>query len=548
MDNVINNSKEDLIAEIQKRVEDKIIEKSNADLIIKLINNADSLSEAIAIAQLGTTYKRTGFHFDKRLEKMNNTIKYFKKNEKLSFNNNNSKLKHKLIIGDNYDVLLNLLIEYKNKIDVIYIDPPYGKDDMGYFADTNYSNSITRDNLLSMLYPRLFLAKQLLSANGVIFCSIDDRNYAYIKCLFDEIFGEKNSSGMIVWQKKKKPSFLSKNFGTIFEYILCYVKNYNETFPFSVETTTLGKKYPFNNAGNSKTQLVFPPNSVTFNMPDGIIFAQDMSNGNIYTKLLNDLEIKDGKNVNKFILEGEWRYSQDTLNNEIKNGSLITISQIPFRPNLVKDGGKIKKMKNFLSPDSYKCGTNEDGSDELNSILNENVFDNPKPISLIKLLLKSTTYANKEAKILDFFAGSGTTGQAVMELNREDSGNRQFILCTNNEITDKNPNGIAYDVTAKRLKRIMTGECYDGTKDFEWLKNNKPYGDSLDVYEIENVSNFESAENKTPFDVIDEILYGVDKFNNIKDKIEWVCNNFEHTQKIIESDDEWHERVENKEC
>ena len=151
MDNVVNKSKEDLIAEIKKRVEDKIIEKSNAGLIIKLINSADSLSEAIAIAQLGTTYKRTGFHFDKRLEEMKDTIKYLKKNEKLSFKNNNSKLTHKLIIGDNYDALLNLLIEYKNKIDIIYIDPPYGKDSMGEFAKVNYYNAITRDNLLSML-------------------------------------------------------------------------------------------------------------------------------------------------------------------------------------------------------------------------------------------------------------------------------------------------------------------------------------------------------------------------------------------------------------
>lgn len=127
----INKSKEELILEIKKRVEDKIIENSNADLIIKLINNSDSLSEAIAIAQLGTTYKRTGFHFDKRLEKLDNTIKYFKKNKELSFVNDEVKLTHKLIIGDNYDALLNLLIEYRNKIDVIYIDPPYGKDSMG---------------------------------------------------------------------------------------------------------------------------------------------------------------------------------------------------------------------------------------------------------------------------------------------------------------------------------------------------------------------------------------------------------------------------------
>lgn len=88
--------------------------------------------------------------------------------------------------------MLNLSISYRGKIDVIYIDPPYGKDDMGDFAKTNYENAITRDNLLSMLYPRLILAKQLLSDEGVIFCSIDDKNHAYVRCLFDEVFSEKN--------------------------------------------------------------------------------------------------------------------------------------------------------------------------------------------------------------------------------------------------------------------------------------------------------------------------------------------------------------------
>ena len=97
-----------------------------------------------------------------------------------------------MIIGDNYDALLNLTISYRGKVDVIYIDPPYGKDDMGYFAETNYENAITRDNLLSMLYPRLLLAKQLLTDKGVIFVSIDERNHAYVKALMDEIFEERN--------------------------------------------------------------------------------------------------------------------------------------------------------------------------------------------------------------------------------------------------------------------------------------------------------------------------------------------------------------------
>lgn len=178
-------------------------------------------------------------------------------------------------------------------------------------------------------------------------------------------------------------------------------------------------------------------------------------------------------------------------------------------------------------------GTNEDGEKELRDIFGKKLFSNPKPVSLIKFLLNMVN-TDDEITVLDFFAGSGTTGQAVLELNKDDGGNREFILCTNNEITELNPNGIAYDVTSKRLKRVMSGSCYDGSNDFEWLKSHTPFGDSLDVFEIAEVSNFEATEGKTPFDVIDERLYGKDKFENIKDKIEWVCENFESTQKQLE--------------
>lgn len=123
-ENNITATRENLIAEIERRVEDKILERTNADLLVKLIKNADSISEAISIAQLGTTYKRTGLHYDKRIEKFGNTIKYFKKNEALSFSDGKEGPHHKLIIGDNYDALQNLLIEYRGKVDVIYIDPP----------------------------------------------------------------------------------------------------------------------------------------------------------------------------------------------------------------------------------------------------------------------------------------------------------------------------------------------------------------------------------------------------------------------------------------
>ena len=565
MDETINKSKEDLIVEIERRVEDKIIEKSNADLIIKLINNSDSLSEAIAIAQLGTTYKRTGFHFDKRLEKMENTIKYFKKNENLSFSSDDSGLTHKLIIGDNYDALLNLLVEYKNKIDVIYIDPPYGKDSMGEFAETNYDNSITRDNLLSMLYPRLELAKRLLNKEtGVILCSIDDRNQSYVKCLFDEIFGEVGflfAAPRITKKGGKSTTTIQKNH----DYIIAYAMPGNEII-FSMDDMddsdyNLEDEY-VDKRGKYKVTQCLDYDSLSYSQ--SLDYPIEIEGQTIYPG--GDYERYKERKAGKYKkADWAWRWSKDKFKYGLENGFIVIKTGRDGNPRiytktylnctLEKDNNgefyinysdKAGKYYTTLSFMENDC-SNDYGKKELDRIFNNSndLFKNPKPVALISKLIKMSCL-NDDAIILDFFAGSGTTAQSVLELNKEDGGNRQFILCTNNEITDMNPNGIAYDVTSKRLKRIMTGECYDGTSDFDWIKNNEPYSDNLDVYEIGKVANSESTEGKTPFDVIDETLYGKDKFSNIKDKIEWVCNNFEYTQKSIESDDDWRGRMESE--
>lgn len=144
---------------------------------------------------------------------------------------------------------------------------------------------------------------------------------------------------------------------------------------------------------------------------------------------------------------------------------------------------------------------------------------------------------------MDFFAGSGTTGHAVLDLNEKDNGNRVFVLCQVNEITPTTPNGIAYDCTSKRLKRIMTGECYNHSRQFSWTEDNLPYGDNLEVYEIERIPNHRTADGACPFDEIDETLYGKEKFKSLRKKIDWVCSNFANTQKYIESDDDWADRI-----
>lgn len=540
---IMEESKQPLIDEIEKRVSDKILEQTNADLLIKLINNADSLDEAINIAALGTTYKRTGLHFDKRLEKMSNAIKYFKKNEALSFHTDDSKPTHKLIIGDNYEALQNLLIQYRGKIDVIYIDPPYGKDSMGEFAKTNYENAITRDNLLSMLYPRLILAKQLLSDDGVIFCSIDDKNQAYVKCLFDEVMGESSfllNVPRITKKGGKSTDTIAKNN----DYVLAYAKN---DVVFNQEEKIDLNKYKFedefvNERGKYALTQTLDYNSLQYS--EGMDYEIEID-GQKFVPGGDAKKMEERHKGNHGVTDWVWRWSKDAVEwgkkngfFVVKNGRIYTKSYLYCRKKNGKcEIEKIGATKSYTTL-SYIDNqySNDNGKKELDAIFNDgsSLFKNPKPSLLISKLIDMVCVDNDRANILDFFAGSGTTGHAVLDLNEQDGGRRTFILCQLNETTDTTPNGIAYDVTAKRLKRIMTGECYDGTKDFEWIRKNKPYGGNLDVYEIESVSNFEWTEGKTPFDVIDETLYGKEQCATIKDKIDWVCSNFDKTQKYLE--------------
>lgn len=526
-ENNITATREGLIAEIQRRVDDKILEQTNADLLTKLIRNADTLDEAMAIAQLGTTYKRTGLHYDKRLEKQRgNTIKYFKKNEELSFSDGTDSPHHKLIIGDNYDALQNLLIQYRGKVDVIYIDPPYGKDSMGEFADTNYDNAITRDNLLSMLQPRLVLAKQLLAEEGTIFCSIDDKNHAYVKCLFDDVFGESNFEGQIHWRRRhNQPNDKTKLIGIVAEHVLAYSKNHEFHKNFGIGKVGLTGK--FSNPDND---------------PRGPWASKPWKTGSGQSGTRYEIITPTGK-----VYDEEWMGDEETYQTLFEDGRILF-------PNNGNGSPRKKYYKserqaegqcatNWWSNKEFGC--NQDATDELKSIFfGVCPFDNPKPTTLIKSLIQLGSIKDN-AVILDFFAGTATTAHASLLCNSEGL-NYEFIMCQMNEVMEKNPHGIALDVTAPRLKRIMTGSCYNkstkypfytGCNDFPWLNDNEPFGGSLDVYEIESVSNAEHICGKTPFDVIDETLYGQEKFSTIEDKIRWVCENFEVTQnKLVEKE------------
>ena len=401
---------------------------------------------------------------------------------------------------------------------------------MGEFAQTNYDNAITRDNLLSMLYQRLVLAKQLLSDSGVIFCSIDDRNQAYVKGLFDEVFEERNFVSNLIWQKKTGASDATA-IATTTEYVLMYAKNYNYiSLSKNIDSYDINR-YRYNDEFESER---------------GPYYIDNLDRGGLqYSDSLNfGIECPDGSITfpngrTKYENDGWiWKWSKEKIEWAQKNNFL------EFRKSISKKSGWSVCYKNYLKVDNKNNPINRAAPHKnlLQGILNANAtnelkdifgtnkfFKNAKPVQLIKNLIDI-----KDSNIiLDFFAGSGTTGQAVLEMNKEDNGNRQFILVQLNEKTDTTPNGIACDVTSKRLKRVMTGKCYDGTSDFEWIKKHEPLGGNLDVYDIKEVANFSRTQGQTPFDVIDETLYGKEKFKTVKEKVQWVINNFENTQKEL---------------
>lgn len=497
-------------------------------------NNIKELTDGYQLNFIGKDYAR------RQAGEMPTTVIVPDENQN---NGEGKNSKNLFFTGDNLEVLRHLQTAYANKIDVIYIDPPYntGNDGFVYPDKFDYTddklqemfglsdealkrlksiqNNASHSAWLTFMYPRLALAKKLLSEKGVIFISIDDNEEANLKELCDEIFGNKNFISNFVWEKKKKPSFLNTSVGQKFEYIVCYSKDRSKAQVFSIEKTTEGKKYPFNNAGNGEKIITFPPQSVYFiNCANDIILPQDMSKNNIKTRLMNTVEISDNYNKNTFSLLGEWRYSQEKVNKLIKSGSKITISGIPFRPNLEKKGGEIKEMHNLLTLNRYNVGSNEDATKELVQLLGSNIFNYNKPTTLIKLLIKSYTYNKYNTTILDFFAGSGTTAQAVMQQNAEDGGQRKFIMVQLPEKTYVVKNGkeiptkggqTAYharfrsidEISRERIKRaakkiradneLILSKDFDGSfKHYRVVKPVKKTLAEIDDFDPDNINLF----------------------------------------------------------
>lgn len=384
--------------------------------------------------------------------------KYAQKTDKeLRLNNEMSKnidaTQNLVLKGDNLDCLKILKHYYSGKIKCIYIDPPYNTDSDEFVYPDKFDKheaevlglvNLSKDDFarmefafktkkshngwLAFMYPRLLLARDLLSNDGVIFISIDDNEQANLKLLCDEVFGEENFVGEFIWIRKKKGAFLSKKIRKMTEYILCYEKSDTNKI-FVGEQAYIDKQQPIVKRSNQLKELVFPPGIVKTKLDDGV-YEPRKSEGPTGITIKNRFEVKEGIVISSLQTEARYVWSQEFLNEEIEKGTQIFLSK-QFGFNVLRHNQSEKtKSPSTLIDKNVNVGTNEDATSEIAQLFNTEVgvmFDYAKPISLVKYLIGTLNLT--DSIILDFFAGSGTTGHAVMQLNAEDGGNRKFILC-----------------------------------------------------------------------------------------------------------------------
>ena len=360
---------------------------------------------------------------------------------------------HILIEGDNMEALTTLSYTHEGKVDVIYIDPPYntGNKDFVYndsFVDSE--DSYRHSKWLSFMSKRLRIAKRLLSDRGVIFISIDDNEQANLKLLCDQVFGEDKFVGGIVWFKKRKGAFLSKTLISLTEYILPYVKSDDVKLFGGLPDNS--ESQPIIKRTNAVKTLHFKSHIVRSKLPDGWYEPGVYGVGTSASTLHNKIEVRDGLIVSPFSISAPFTWTQDFLDEEISNGTEVFINTKNFQVRVIrKNNDSTKAIESYIDGRDISA-TNEDAYELLKDIFaTDRPFQYSKPVNLVKKLILSATYWDPNSTVLDFFAGSGTTLHAVMQLNKEDGGKRQCILVTNNE------NNICREVTYERNKRVIGG-------------------------------------------------------------------------------------------
>jgi len=449
-------------------------------------NEIDFYKESYGMDWLGKSYAR--------LLANDSATTLLKEDEEFNKNDENKNSENLLIKGDNLEVLKHLSNAYYEKIKMIYIDPPYntGSDGFVYEDDRKFtidefrnlvgvdadkakrilsfvdSKSNSHSAWLTFMYPRLYIAKQLLKEDGVIFISIDNNEVAQLRILMDEVFGEDNFVGELTWEKKKKGTFLSNSLTNIKESILIYSKISVSFKGLIGEIKTSVETYPCINASN-KRELRIIKKGIKSKYKESNYFLEkgsEISDTTMSLILHSDLKISNNILTEDLIIEGNWRYTQQNMDLYAEENHLyitqdLYIRRIVVDPRyktikdlLLREGtNKSLKYNDFNANNLFEdgWGSNEDSEEELRLLMNQiGLFSNPKPSKLIKKLI--TSVRDNEITVLDFFAGSGTTGDAVMQLNAEDAGDRKYILVQLPELINPKKNKIAYDFVKDELK------------------------------------------------------------------------------------------------
>ena len=370
-----------------------------------------------------------------------------------------------LLEGDNLHSLRLLEKTHKGKIDVIYIDPPYNTKNKDFIYDDckiGEDDGFRHSKWISFMAERLKIAERLLSEKGCLFISIDDNEQAALKLLCDEIFSEYRFVALIPWRKRTAKSDVPYGISQDCESILCYAnpmykaavkgkeRKYFETDDFP------GRPWRFHDLTTQRTIEERPNSNYTMINP---------KNGDEYP--VNPLRC--------------WAITKDTFQDYYDENKVIFPGDYPFmnisKPVLrywkeddMKKAGAdygLVAASTYLSSDVV--GMTQDGTKQITQIFGNKVFSFPKPAQLIKYLIEISSVRNPDITVLDFFAGSGTTAQAVLELNHQDGGNRKFILCTNNE------NEICEKITYPRIRTVITGKREDGSTYSDGIPSNLKY-------------------------------------------------------------------------
>ncbi len=386
---------------------------------------------------------------------------------------------HILIEGDNLEALTALTYTHAGKIDVIYIDPPYNTGNKDFIYNDSYVDSedtYRHSKWLSFMSKRLRIAKKLLSDRGVIFISIDDNEQANLKLLCDEVFREFDFLATIPWRKRTAKSDVPHGLSQDYEWVLCYCKSgfraaiHKETRKYYETPDFPNRPWRIHDLTKQTSAIERPLSYFTIINP---------KTGDEYPASYNRTWA-----ITKDTFE--YYYSQDRI---VFPGDydFLRISRPMLRYWQEDDRKKAGGMFGFVSASSYlpeEVGMTQDGTKDITDIFGTKEFGFPKAVKLLKYIIKIATPLPFGIKVLDFFAGSGTTMHAVMQLNAEDGGHRQCILVTNNE------NGICENVTYERNKRVINGYTKPNGEAVEGL-----HGNNLRYYRTDFVGRSRSPQN-----------------------------------------------------